>query len=158
MENQVERMPRPLFEDALERTLEDLKQSLEDLPFVVADENVRQRLELPKNLGWVEFRPLSGTELDEFEERRVRSRWRQREANDVEMEIIADWASAFRYLFNRTITDFEIRLSEDKVVRKSDFRRQEDATNFLCKLHWKLQRFIGLSILKASGWEPPRQF
>lgn len=145
------------FDNALKQTIDELKASLEDLPFVLVDENARQRLELPKGLGWVEFRPLSGTEIDEFEERRIRSVWRQNRQADgaIEMEVVADWASAIIYLFKTAITDFEIKVRDDYVVKYSDFKRHADAINFLAKLHWKLQRYIGLHILKVSGWEPP---
>lgn len=156
--NLEQQMPLPTtIGDALERTLDELKESLESLPFVVVDEEAKERLELPKGIGWVEFIPLSGTQLDEFEEKRIRSRWRQQGANNMEMEIVADWAAAFQYLFRVAITDFEIKVKDDKVVRFSDFRRKDDAIAFLTKLHWKLQRYIGLYILKVSGWEPPRQ-
>ncbi len=144
-------------EDALERTLRQLEAEIQSLEFVSVSRSGTRRLELPANLGWVEYRPLTGFEIEVFEEKRLRSKWRQpfQAGGPGEVEIIADWASAFRYLFSVAIVDFEIRVSDEEVVRRSNFKRQEEVVEFFADLHYRLQRYIAFTILKVSGWRPP---
>jgi len=146
------------FDDLLEETLQRLEEDLKSLEFISVSKAGIRRLELPHGLGWVDYRPLTGLEIEIFEEKRVKPRWRQVFAKNVtaEVELVSDWAEAFRYLFTTAIVDFELKVSPEEVVRFSDFKRREEAVSFLMDLHYKLQRYIAFHILKVSGWEPPR--
>lgn len=146
-------------DDAMERTLRQLEEELQSLEFVAVKYSGTRRLELPNNLGWIEYRPLSGFEIDRFEEKRIKSKWRQLSVSSRELagevELISDWVSAFRFLFATAIIDFELRVAPDKVVKYSDFKRPEEVVEFFSDLHYKLQRYIAFKILKDSGWQPP---
>lgn len=141
-------------EDDLARVIQELEESLANLDFIVVDERCEKTLTLPNNIGWVKYRPLSGIELDKFEEQRIKTKW-QVMGGTNEVAIISDWGAAFRYLFRTAILDFEITVG-DKVVRAGDFKNKEEMVKFLERLHWKIQRYIGLKILYDSGWTPPR--
>jgi hypothetical protein len=143
--------------DVLEQTLRQLEEEIQSLEFVSVSKAGTKRLVLPNNLGWVEYRPLTGLEIELFEEKRVKSKWRQTSPREPsgEIELISDWASAFRFLFATAIVNFEIRVSPEEVVRRSDFKSQQEIADFFADLHYVLQRYIAFTILKVSGWRPP---
>jgi hypothetical protein len=143
--------------DVLEQTLRQLEEDLQSLEFVSVSKAGTKRLVLPNKLGWVEYRPLTGLEIELFEEKRVKSKWRQVSPREPagEIELISDWASAFRFLFATAIVDFEIRVSPEEVIKRSDFKSQQEVADFFADLHYLLQRYIAFTILKVSGWRPP---
>jgi hypothetical protein len=143
--------------DVLEQTLRQLEEEIQSLEFVSVSKAGTKRLNLPNNLGWVEYRPLTGLEIELLEEKRVKSKWRQTSPREPsgEIELISDWASAFRFLFATAIVDFEIRVSPEEVIRRSDFKSQQEVADFFADLHYVLQRYIAFTILKVSGWRPP---
>jgi hypothetical protein len=148
---------QPRADTALEQTLQQLEEDLKSLEFVSVARAGTRRLVLPNNLGWVEYRPLTGLEIELFEEKRVKSKWRQVSAREPagEIELISDWASAFRFLFATAIVDFEIQVAPGEVVKYSNFKNQQEVADFFADLHYLLQRYIAFTILKVSGWRPP---